>query len=176
VWCPWLACGRRYCLCRACDRGHRYCSDRCRIWGTQARKRRARRKYEKTEKGRENNRKRQQRHRERQRLAASGDPAKELSPDVTDRSSQGAVDGFEWGNEHENRPNHAQILVARAQRAAVEQRDSKVAHAPSEPERRGASEYCHRCGRPGRVVRRRRPRGRFRWAGLQAGICWQQRE
>jgi hypothetical protein len=184
VWCRWPACGRWFCLCRACDRGHRYCSDLCRALGAEASKRKARRTYAKSKKGRKNNRKRQQRHRDRkrevlERLRRSSNDAqsKKTSPRVTDRTSQAVLDALEWLNaKKENLPNSAQILVVRAGRAEGEQRVSTVAKRSSEPGQCGTFACCHRCGRPGRVVRRRRPRGRFRWVDPKSERRRRQRE
>ncbi|MFC1482475.1 hypothetical protein ACFL51_01580 [Myxococcota bacterium] len=176
VRCRWPACGRWFYLCRACDRGHRYCSDLCRALGTEARKRKARRKYEKTKKGRRSNRKRQKRYRKGQREAlerlrrmSNSARAKKTTSGVTDRSSQTVLEALEWGHGHEKVPYPAQILVARSRQATVESQASKVARAPSGPSRRGTFACCHRCGRRGRVVRQRRSRGRFRYAEPRAG-------
>lgn len=184
MWCRWPACGRWFCLCRACDRGHRYCSDLCRALGTKAREHKARKEYEQSEKGRENNRKRQQRHRDRKleardrlRRTSSNARSEKATSRVTDRTSQAVLDALEWVNANEgNLPNPAQILVVYALRAEGEQQASTVAKKATGPGRRGTFACCHRCGRPGRVVRRRRPRGRFRWVDPKSERQRRQRE
>jgi hypothetical protein len=76
VVCAWAGCGRQFLLCSACDRGRRYCGDRCREMGRSASLKRARRKYASSARGLEKGRWRQKRWRCR------------LVRTVTDQSSQ----------------------------------------------------------------------------------------
>lgn len=54
-------------ICRACDRGQRYCPSTCRVQARLESQRRASRLYQNTRRGRHANAERQRRYRERQR-------------------------------------------------------------------------------------------------------------
>ena len=54
-------------VCRACDRGQRYCPSTCRVQARLDSQRRATRQYQRTRRGRHANAERQRRYRERQR-------------------------------------------------------------------------------------------------------------
>lgn len=58
-------CHRQVVICRRCDHGHRYCSDKCAATARADSLKRASRKYRTTRKGRFNNARRQQRFRDR---------------------------------------------------------------------------------------------------------------
>jgi hypothetical protein len=52
-------CGRLFALCRACDRGHRYCSVFCRLQGQRAVRRRATKRYRASQEARDDHRDRE---------------------------------------------------------------------------------------------------------------------
>ena len=60
-------CRRAVYICSWCDRGQRYCSDRCRDWARRRSLRAAGRRYQQTRRGRRLHARRQQAYRERQR-------------------------------------------------------------------------------------------------------------
>ena len=58
-------CCKAVVICRSCDRNHQYCSPACRSKGRTQNRRKAQRRYNKTENGRLKNAKRQQAYRQR---------------------------------------------------------------------------------------------------------------
>jgi len=72
--CLW--CGTVFGVCEPCYRGHRYCCEECREQASLEQGRQRDRRYRGTQRGREMNRDRQRRHRERKNVgvtdAASG--------------------------------------------------------------------------------------------------------
>lgn len=178
VTCP---CGVVFWLCSACDRGHRYCSAECRLAGRQRSRRRARRKYAHSERGRRNNRERQrrfrQRHRGRRRTSSkkrNGSlfssragcavlavcrtfPRPPQSPAAGSTPDPGAP---RPSLKLRERPACARCATMRSG-AAPEARARVVSSAG------GGGPRCHLCGRAGRVVRRRCRRGRFRWSARE---------
>ncbi len=64
--CRW--CHFSFFLCRACWRGHAYCSDACRTAGKLKNRREAQRRYRQTEKGKKNHREAENRRRYRQTI------------------------------------------------------------------------------------------------------------
>lgn len=64
-WCSW--CRTRFFLCRSCDRGHRYCSEPCRVQARRASVRAARRRHARSPEGRADHRDRQRSYRQRLR-------------------------------------------------------------------------------------------------------------
>jgi len=73
ITCRW--CGRIFCLCRQCWRGHAYCCRGCSSAGKYQVHREAQRRYRKTFKGREAHRKAQRRRRMRVRVKTLADRA-----------------------------------------------------------------------------------------------------
>lgn len=63
-------CQAQVIICSRCDRGHRYCSEKCAGIARSVSLKRAGERYRSTRAGRFNNAARQQRHRERKRLKA----------------------------------------------------------------------------------------------------------
>ena len=61
ITCRW--CARRFCICRRCWRGHRYCSEQCREAAKLESHRESQRRYRQTEKGRKNHREGEKRRR-----------------------------------------------------------------------------------------------------------------
>lgn len=68
-------CGTVFYICCCCDRGHRYCSDRCRQKARRQQCCEANRKHQQTPHGREDHRAHQQDYRDRQRQARLTDPS-----------------------------------------------------------------------------------------------------
>lgn len=62
------ACGAVFYLCRSCDRGQRYCSDRCREKSRREQRRAANRRHQESLEGRLDHRDRQREYRTRQAL------------------------------------------------------------------------------------------------------------
>jgi hypothetical protein len=60
-------CGRTVWICKRCDRRHRYCSKACSKAARDASKAKARRKFQRTDRGREGNARRQRAYYDRQR-------------------------------------------------------------------------------------------------------------
>lgn len=60
-------CGVAFSICRCCDRGHRYCSERCRQKARRQQCREANRKHQQSLEGKLDHRDRQRAYRERQR-------------------------------------------------------------------------------------------------------------
>jgi hypothetical protein len=60
-------CGTVFYICRSCDRGQRYCSDRCRQKNRRSQRRQANRKHQQSPEGRLDHRDRQRLWRERRR-------------------------------------------------------------------------------------------------------------
>lgn len=165
--CRWKGCRRRFWLCRSCDRGQRYCSTRCRRRGREESLRAARRRYAGSDRGRETNRLRQQRHRR------NAEQSREVTKTVTDQCSQGvaAVIDSEHGADPEPQPNEA--APAQGERTPQPAKPAlPVTGNPALPERGiqpaspsapAGMRRCSRCGRLGHVARRRGARsGRFR--------------
>ena len=59
------ACGAVFYLCRRCDRGHRYCSERCRSKARREQRRAANRRHQRSPEGRLDHRDRQRDYRRR---------------------------------------------------------------------------------------------------------------
>jgi hypothetical protein len=78
--CAW--CDRPACICRECDRGHKYCSPHCRREARLVAQREASKCYQSTEVGRANHAARSARYRDRQRERAAA---------VDDVTQQGLV-------------------------------------------------------------------------------------
>ncbi len=66
-------CGSPFWICRSCDRGHRYCSARCRQRNRRRQLREANRRYQRSPEGKLDHRDRQRAYRERQRRACVTD-------------------------------------------------------------------------------------------------------
>jgi len=166
VTCNWRPCGNVLYMCAGCDRGRRYCSDACRDASRRHNQRRARRKYARSDRGRENNCERQRRWRvkeaERKRngsVFTSRKTCVELdsctnSPIVsedTTRSNGTVVAACQREQCHlDSRP------VTNTQKSAMGPRpDIKKAGD-------GEIRRCDLCGCIGRVRHRTAARGRFR--------------
>ena len=98
--CWW--CGRWFCLCRRCYRGHRYCGKRCRKAARKAQQDAARRRHiaSDPEAAREDNAQRQRDHRDRQRgpppnvddgCSEDGNKAQQGQPDKASVTDQGST-------------------------------------------------------------------------------------
>jgi hypothetical protein len=160
VECHWPECLRVFLLCRRHDRGQRYCSRLCRMRAGRRRTQKARQRYARSDKGKRNNRERQRRFRARWRSAPKPGRAKS----VTDHSSQTVEEEASWTGaatksppEPDRRPESLCVRLGVAD-AALERRPPS-AWLP----RQYVPGRCSICGRPGVVVRRVSPRGRFRW-------------
>lgn len=81
--CRGQACGSVFFVCRPCDRGQRYCSDRCRGKARREQRRAANRRHQSSPEGRLDHRDRQRAY--RVRLSGRG---------VTDHSSETRLDVF----------------------------------------------------------------------------------
>lgn len=151
-----MECGCPFHLCRSCDRGQCYCSERCRRAARERSLRRARRKYAHSEKGRLSNCYRQRRHRERRRnvLESLAD-----QKSVTDHSSHRDDVAILLTHEvdHFGPRSHAAHRIVSAPHARTADTEDDDGGQRGEPR-------CHLCGRRGVVVRQVCPRGRFRWA------------
>jgi hypothetical protein len=188
VMCGFRGCGRALYLCSGCDRGRRYCSDRCRDAARHDSMRRARRKYALSDRGRRKNRERQERWRERQaRRVRNGSvftgegPCVEVVPCTGLASSEGEAgsgDGSTAGPRQEPDvpasavdARYAFPFGARGLRpgAVTLQLSPHVQGLPSGSDRQRAQDgdirRCDVCGCIGRVVHRSAKRGRFRWQG-----------
>lgn len=158
-------CGRLFYLCRFCDRGQCYCSDPCRRASRREILQRARQAYAQSKKGKENNRERQRRWRQRTLWGFLG-----LKKAVTDPSSQGESAVVCLSHEAEGtqgaRGDGQGVVFAqeRAACAGVRIDQTNKDRAEEGKSLREARAFCHVCGRPGVVICRRRRRGRFRWS------------
>lgn len=125
--CRWQECGAIFWICRRCDRGHQYCSDRCRQKARREQRRAANLRHRKTLEGRLDQRDRQKAY--RQRLAAVS-VMDQGSPDV---------------------PPAGRILPPAyhppfaAENSDKPKCETLVIHDPGVP-------YCILCGRAGRFV------------------------
>jgi hypothetical protein len=63
--CRGPGCGAVFYVCRPCDRGQRYCSERCRAKGRREQRRAANRRHQRSEEGRLDHRDRQREYRRR---------------------------------------------------------------------------------------------------------------
>ena len=66
--CRGIGCGAAFWICRHCDRGHRYCGERCRGKARLRQRRRANEKHQKSPEGRLDHRDRQRVYRKKCRL------------------------------------------------------------------------------------------------------------
>ena len=73
--CRGIGCGEVFWICCHCDRGHRYCSERCREKKRQQQTRAANKKHRKSEEGRLDHRDHQRAYRERCRLRVTDQPS-----------------------------------------------------------------------------------------------------
>lgn len=171
VVCKRRGCGRVFFVCRSCDRGQRYCGDKCRTWARMVSVVLARAAYALSDKCRERSRERQKRYRRRKALLAMVE-----KKSVTDQSSQTGQSAvcFDHGTVEQTRSVSAVSDVPQV--AAAAQTDGEQAGtaqaAKAQGDRAVCDEtHCHFCGCPGKVVRRHQGRGRFRWSqrGLFSG-------
>jgi hypothetical protein len=141
--CEW--CHGEFVLCRACFRGHRYCSGPCRQQGRQTQVCLARQRYGRTDKGRQNNRERQCRLRVRRCLEDARLEGRER-PKVTDQTSplqdpQPNMDSArEW------------TVATRPQRTRAGANPTCWSECGPGPAL-ASEDRCQRCGREGVVVR-----------------------
>jgi len=157
-------CDRLFYLCRSCDRGQRYCSESCREASRQSILERARRKYARSERGKQNNRERQRRFRSCKALKLLC-----FKKRVTDPSSQGMLAVVCLRRERAGRVGPRDAFgEERAPSAGVDSRISRENRPETDPETDDSETIacCHVCGRPGVVFRQKRRRGRFRWFHL----------
>ena len=77
-------CGVVFWICRHCDRGHRYCGERCRRKARRRQRRAANRRHQQSREGRLDHRDRQRNYRERRRLRRVTD---QPSPAASDSDS-----------------------------------------------------------------------------------------
>ena len=73
--CRGAGCGAVFWICRHCDRGHRYCGERCRRKTRRQQRRRANEKHQKSPEGRLDHRDRQRVYRERCRRRVTDQPS-----------------------------------------------------------------------------------------------------
>jgi hypothetical protein len=125
--CRWRECGAIFWICRRCDRGHQYCSDRCRQKARREQRRAANLRHRMTLEGRLDQRDRQKAY--RQRLAANS-VMDQGSPDAP---SAGRILPPAYhppvAAGHSDKPTYETIAI----------------HDPGVP-------YCIICGRAGRFV------------------------
>jgi hypothetical protein len=121
--CRWKECRALFWICRHCDRGHQYCSDRCRQKARREQRRSANLRHRKTLEGRLDQRDRQKAY--RQRLAAVS---------VMDQGSQNEVSAVTIIS-----PVIFQPV------AAYTGSKTRVIHTPGAP-------HCIICGRTSRFV------------------------
>jgi hypothetical protein len=125
--CRWRECGEIFWICRSCDRGHCYCSDRCRQKARREQRRVANLRHQRTPEGRLDHRDRQRTYRRRK--------AKDC---VTDQGSFGVQRS---GNivVLEESPPIAALKIGELSRKNIMILSLGVP-------------YCIICGRPGRFV------------------------
>ncbi len=122
--CRAAGCGTEFWICRACDRGQRYCSSECRQQARRLQRREANRRHQQSPEGRLDHRDRQRAYRKRRALAR-----------VTDQGRQ------------------ASCVVARMTKAETISAFSPPELVSTDPEnppsadRRGALIFCCVCGR-----------------------------
>jgi hypothetical protein len=73
--CRGAGCGAIFWICRSCDRGQQYCSDRCRKKARRHQRREANRRHQQSREGRLDHRDRQRAYRHRRREARVTDPS-----------------------------------------------------------------------------------------------------
>lgn len=127
--CVAAGCGALFWICRCCDRGQRYCSDRCRAKARREQRRAANLRHQQSPEGRADHRQHQRDYRKRQ--------AKAAKVFVTDQSSP---DSCPTGN----------ITAPVSTSPVVAEDGDETSHqtriyGPGVP-------YCIICGRPGRFV------------------------
>ena len=74
------ACGEAFWICRSCDRGQRYCSDRCRLKARRRQRREANLRHQKSPEGRLDHRDRQRAYRLRRARACVTDQSRNGVP------------------------------------------------------------------------------------------------
>jgi hypothetical protein len=125
--CRWRLCGAIFWICRRCDRGHCYCSDRCRSKARREQRRAANLRHRRTPEGRLDQKDRQRAY--RRRLAAFS---------VMDQGSPGEPTSCNI-----IAPVLSPAVAARNGGQPIPQ--TRVIHDPGVP-------YCIICGRAGRFV------------------------
>lgn len=176
VKCRW--CGQIFFVCRRCDFCRRYCSKSCRLKARKHSKRQARRKYNRTNKGRLNNRKRQHRH--RRRTCGKNKGKQDF---VTDQSSQICLPGVSCSHGEitaESGPAEQPSMASSTNSESVHRTLCKPRSTPhlldisKEAAELAAGEalrasgspvrvaQCRFCGRWGVVIETTSTRGRFR--------------
>jgi len=125
--CRWQECGAIFWICRHCDRGHQYCTDRCRQKARRAQRRAANLRHRKTLEGKLDQRDRQKAY--RQRLAAVS-VMDQGSPDV---------------------PPPGRILPPASQTPVAAETNGQPTHETLAMHDPGVP-YCIICGRMGRFV------------------------
>lgn len=180
VVCP--ECDAAFCLCCACDRGHRYCGAACRRAARGRAQQRARRKYARSERGRRKNRERQRRFRQRhsgyrQQISRKRNGSLFSSP------AKCALLRVCRRFPHPTAPPVASLRPDPASRSFWTTRERRTSPTwrgnASEARATALSSFedggrrCHLCGCVGHVVRQHHRRGRFRASALEppAGRC-----
>ncbi len=167
--CSNQGCGEALLLCSGCDRGKRYCSNACRDASRQSNLRKARRKYAHSDRGRENNRRRQRRFRAKrssrkrngsvfssERTCVELAPCTEMLKDLRD-----VTGGFgATFTLLKSRQGHLGLRSA-----AVDQGSASRLSPHRKRAKDGEIRRCDGCGVVGRVRLRAATRGRFRWQG-----------
>lgn len=85
------ACGAMFCVCRPCDRGQRYCSERCRDKSRRGQRRAANRRHQQSPEGRLDHRDRQREYRRRLVVVRVTDQGSERQVDFSNLPSPSAL-------------------------------------------------------------------------------------
>lgn len=78
--CRWIECGALFWICRRCDRGQQYCSDRCRYKGRRCQRRQANRRHQQSPEGRLDHRDRQRVWRQHRKARVTDQPSPSRFP------------------------------------------------------------------------------------------------
>ncbi len=97
-YCRWGDCGAAFWICRCCDRGQRYCGDRCRQRARRQQRREANRRRHQSREGRLDHRDRQRAYRQRRRIRVTDTPSEAF----LDSGSIAAAEPFRSGNGSES--------------------------------------------------------------------------
>jgi len=135
--CGSVGCGAAFWICQCCDRGQRYCSERCRLKTRREQRREANRRHQKSEEGRLDHRDRQRAY--RLRRAPAG---------VTDHS-RSAPDGADSISGPES---ILEAALAAAGNRPEEELDANQAIIACDRRSRPATIRCIVCGRAGTFV------------------------
>ena len=100
--CRGAGCGVAFWICRHCDRGHRYCGERCRRKARRQQRRAANRRHQQSPEGRLDHRDRQRAYRERcrhrARVTDQPSPAASGSDSIVETEPSRSENGSESGS------------------------------------------------------------------------------